>query len=128
LYKSRKNIMMSGSSSEKNSEEKIFGEFRRKVQTAEILSAAAPQVDIVAVRQGATNLISAKPNMVRAAIETCKKGHYQAMKFLFDGASIFPVSETPENEEQPGLPEMVEEAEVTNVCDEAEPTAEHTVE
>jgi hypothetical protein len=32
--------MMSSSSNDKSSEEQVFGEFRRKVQAAEILSAA----------------------------------------------------------------------------------------
>ena len=57
-------------------------------------------VDIVAVRQQVTNIIGAEAEtMVWAAVEEGQKGHYQAMKYLFELAGIFPA---PVNEEKNG--------------------------
>jgi hypothetical protein len=57
-------------------------------------------IDVATVRQQIINIIGTEAaTMVWAAIEEGHKGHYQAMKYLFEVAGIFPV---PANEEKSG--------------------------
>ena len=59
--------------------------------------------DLATVREEIKNLIgNAASEMVENGIAEANKGHYAAMKFLFELAGLYPVPEGAEPEEQEG--------------------------
>jgi hypothetical protein len=99
------------------------------------------KIDVVTLRQRVINKIGAGAmKMVGAAIGEAEKGHYQAVKFLFELAGIFPA---PAIEEKAGeaksyseilcrqmglLDEPNTDQGVTEVCGQATAAAEHALE
>ena len=81
-------------------------------------------VDLSAVREEIRNLVgNAAPEMVENGIAEANKGHYAAMKFLFELVGLFSTGErADQGEDDGGLAKTmfarlgVAEAEVTNVC------------
>jgi len=61
-------------------------------------------VDLGAVRQQITNLIAKNAvEMVETTIEQAAKGHYQAMKYLFEIVGLYPATTPEENPEEESL-------------------------
>ena len=81
-------------------------------------------VDLSAVREEIRNLVgNAAPEMVENGIAEANKGHYAAMKFLFELVGLFSTGErADQGKDDGGLAKAmfarlgVAEAEVTNVC------------
>ncbi len=87
---------------------------------------SAKPVDLTAIREEIRNLVgNAAAEMVENGIEEANKGHYSAMKFLFELVGLYPAGEGVEqNPEEDGLAKalfsrlgvMETGAEVTNDC------------
>jgi len=77
---------------ERNGDEENRGEaVDTGTEAAPAKEKGARNIDLAQVRQQITNIIGSEAEeMVWAGIEEGKKGHYQAMKFLFEAAGIFP--------------------------------------
>jgi hypothetical protein len=83
-------------------------------------------VDLAAIREEIRNLVgNAAAEMVEHGIEEANKGHYSAMKFLFELVGLYPAGEGVEqNPEEDGLAKalfsrlgvMGPGSEVTNDC------------
>ena len=61
----------------------------------------AKKIDREAVREKVASMVASEvEDMVNAAIGEGNKGHFQAMKYLFEVAGIFPAGQTPEGDER----------------------------
>jgi hypothetical protein len=96
-------------------------------------------VDMAAVREEIKNLVgNAAAGMVASGIEEANKGHYAAMKFLFELVGLYPAPEGAEQgEEKGGIARVLlgrlgvarsSDAEVTNVSPNAPAAATNAVE
>lgn len=104
-------------------------------------SGRAPRkpADMAAVREEIKTLVgNAAAEMVTNGIEEANKGHYAAMKFLFELVGLYPAPEGAEQgEEKVGIAKALfgrlgvaphSDAEVTNVCPNTPAAATNAVE
>jgi hypothetical protein len=77
----------------------------RKTSSVSTGRASRKPVDLSAIREDIKNLVgNAAAGMVASGIEEANKGHYAAMKFLFELVGLFPAAEAVEqNPEEDGL-------------------------